>query len=54
MSSESGYNSFKQSDLLYLIFQYFQTVPGFGASAEALRGDLVRNYLISLNISSVI
>jgi hypothetical protein len=32
----------KQADLLYLVYQYFKTVPGFTASADALRNDLVR------------
>ena len=31
----------KQADLLYLIFKYLETVPGFDATSVALRDDIV-------------
>lgn len=43
MSSGQDMSGLNQADLLYLVFRYLQTVPGFDQTGAALRTDMVRH-----------
>ena len=43
----------KQADLLYLIFKYLETVPGYDATSASLRDDIVRSLAFKLGIHSL-
>jgi hypothetical protein len=41
------------SELLYLIYQYFQSCPGLNSTAQALRADLVSDKKISSAMTAI-